>query len=190
MVKPQSSSTSSTSTSSLSSSSSYNPSISSSSITTLTTRETMSASMPVVENKILAAATANLKPHIIKLLGKQSNQNAITISQYVYAMNTEINPSASYGENQLKVLCYLSDLHKQKPFLEKTRDDVLQYLVKNIPSFKRKEQSIYKPTDLWTEQDDALFLKYCPNKRDRCYHMVAHDSSCRPSEILGLKIKL
>jgi integrase/recombinase XerD len=59
----------------------------------------------------------------------------------------------------------------------------------NIPSFKRKEQSIYKPTDLWTEQDDALFLKYCPNKRDRCYHMVAHDSSCRPSEILGLKIK-
>jgi integrase len=62
-------------------------------------------------------------------------------------------------------------------------------VVKNIRSFKRKEQSIYKPTDLWTEQDDALFLKYCPNKRDRCYHMVAHDSSCRPSEILGLKIK-
>jgi integrase/recombinase XerD len=61
-------------------------------------------------------------------------------------------------------------------------------VVKNISSFKRKEQSIYKPTDLWTEQDDALFLKYCPNKRDRCYHMVAHDSSCRPSEILGLKI--
>jgi integrase/recombinase XerD len=45
-------------------------------------------------------------------------------------------------------------------------------VVKNIPSFKRKEQSIYKPTDLWTEQDDALFLKYFPNKQDRCYHMV------------------
>jgi hypothetical protein len=29
-------------------------------------------------------------------------------------------------------------------------------VVKNIPSFKRKEQSIYKPTDLWTEQDDFL----------------------------------
>jgi len=59
----------------------------------------------------------------------------------------------------------------------------------NIASFKRKEQSIYKPTDLWTEEDDLLFLKYCPNKRDRCYHMVARDSSSRPSEILGLKIK-
>jgi hypothetical protein len=46
-------------------------------------------------------------------------------------------------------------------------------VVQNIPSFKRKEQSIYKPSDLWTEQDDALFLKYCPNKRDRCYQMPA-----------------
>ena len=62
-------------------------------------------------------------------------------------------------------------------------------VVKNIPSFKRKEQSIYKPTDLWTEEDDLLFLKYCPNKRDRCYHTISRDSSCRPSEILGLKIK-
>ena len=62
-------------------------------------------------------------------------------------------------------------------------------MVMNIASFKRKEQSTYKPTDLWTEEDDLLFLKYCPNKRDRCYHMVARDSSCRPSEILGLKIK-
>jgi hypothetical protein len=59
-------------------------------------------------------------------------------------------------------------------------------VVRNISSFKRREQSIYKPTDLWTEQDDELFLKYCPNKHDRCYHMMAHDSSCRPSEILGL----
>jgi hypothetical protein len=32
-------------------------------------------------------------------------------------------------------------------------------VVKNIPSFKRKEQSIYKPTDLWTEQDD-VHLKF------------------------------
>ncbi|HET7391331.1 MAG TPA: hypothetical protein VFJ51_10945 [Nitrososphaeraceae archaeon] len=59
----------------------------------------------------------------------------------------------------------------------------------NIPSFKRKEQSIYKPTDLWTEEDDLLFLKYCPNKRDRCYHTMSRDMSARPSEILGLRIR-
>jgi integrase len=62
-------------------------------------------------------------------------------------------------------------------------------VMENISKFKRKETSIYKPTDLWTEEDDALFLKYCPNVRDRCYHMMSRDSSCRPSEILNLRIR-
>ena len=31
-------------------------------------------------------------------------------------------------------------------------------IMENISQFKRKEQSIYKPTDLWTEEDDALYL--------------------------------
>ncbi|HZD83794.1 MAG TPA: site-specific integrase, partial [Nitrososphaeraceae archaeon] len=53
----------------------------------------------------------------------------------------------------------------------------------------RREQSIYKPSDLWTAEDDALFLKYCPDKRIRCYHTIARDSSCRPNEILKLRIK-
>jgi integrase/recombinase XerD len=59
---------------------------------------------------------------------------------------------------------------------------------KNIHQLHRKEKSIYKASDLWTEEDDALFLKYCPDKRDRAYHMLARDSSCRPGEILNLKI--
>ena len=62
-------------------------------------------------------------------------------------------------------------------------------LVGNIPALKRKEQSIYKPTDLWTAEDDLLFLKYCPSMRIKCYHTMASDLSARPSEILGLKIK-
>jgi integrase/recombinase XerD len=62
-------------------------------------------------------------------------------------------------------------------------------IMDNIPPLKRKEQSIYKPSHLWTTEDDALFLKYCPNKRDRCYHSMTRDSSCRPHEILNLKIK-
>jgi hypothetical protein len=32
-------------------------------------------------------------------------------------------------------------------------------VVENIPQLKRKEQSIYKPTDLWTQEDDLLFLR-------------------------------
>jgi integrase len=34
-----------------------------------------------------------------------------------------------------------------------------------------------------------LFLKYCPTKRERCYHAISRDLSCRPHEILKLKIK-
>jgi len=59
----------------------------------------------------------------------------------------------------------------------------------DIPALRRKEQSIYKPTDMWTQEDDLLFLKYCPSKRDRCYHAISRDSSCRPHELLKLKIK-
>ena len=62
-------------------------------------------------------------------------------------------------------------------------------VVENIPRLKRKEVSIYKPSDLWTAQDDLLFLKYCASKRDNCYHAISRDLSCRPHEILKLKIK-
>ena len=62
-------------------------------------------------------------------------------------------------------------------------------MIENIPQLKRKEKSIYKPTDLWVEEDDSLFLKYCPSKRIKCYHAVSRDSSARPHEILKLKIK-
>jgi integrase len=62
-------------------------------------------------------------------------------------------------------------------------------VVDNIPQLKRKEKSIYKPTDLWTTEDDILFYKYCPSKRIKCYHAISRDTSCRPHEILKLRIK-
>jgi integrase len=54
---------------------------------------------------------------------------------------------------------------------------------------KRKEVSNYRPEDLWTADDVSIFLKYCPNKRDRCYLAMASDTSCRPHELLKLRIK-
>ena len=62
-------------------------------------------------------------------------------------------------------------------------------VIQNIHQLKRKEKSIYKPTDLWTAQDDSLFLKYCPSARDRCYHAMSRDSAARPHELLKLRIK-
>ena len=63
------------------------------------------------------------------------------------------------------------------------------YCMEAIKKLKRKEVSIYKPSDLWTQEDDLLFLKFCPSKRDKCYHMISRDTSCRPSEILRIKCK-
>lgn len=58
--------------------------------------------------------------------------------------------------------------------------------VKRLP---RKEKSPYSPSDIWTNEEHAVFLKYCPLKRDRCYHAMAIDTSARPHELLRLKIR-
>jgi integrase/recombinase XerD len=79
-----------------------------------------------------------------------------------------------------KWLYYLDIEYKQRP---------KPSIIENIPQLKRKEKSIYKPTDLWTPEDDSLFLKYCPNARDRCYHAMSRDSAARPHELLKLRIK-
>ena len=79
-----------------------------------------------------------------------------------------------------QILNLLSEYSKQRP---------RPLPIENIPMLKRKETSVYKPTDLWTEEDDSLFLKYCPSPRDRCYHAMAGDLAARPHEMLKLKIK-
>jgi integrase len=60
--------------------------------------------------------------------------------------------------------------------------------MQGIKQLTRKETSPYKPSDIWTNKDHALFLKYCPEKRDKCYHAMANDISCRPHELLSLKL--
>jgi integrase/recombinase XerD len=61
--------------------------------------------------------------------------------------------------------------------------------IMGIAKLKRKEVSCYKPSDLWSQNDDLVFLKWVTNKRDRCYHTMSRDLSARPHEILALKIK-
>lgn len=42
---------------------------------------------------------------------------------------------------------------------------------------------------MWTAEDNALFLKYGPDARDRCFHAMIMDTGARPHELLRLKIK-
>src|SRR5919199_3370299 len=57
-----------------------------------------------------------------------------------------------------------------------------------IKRLKRKEISCYKPSDLWTQEDDLVFLKWATNKRDRCFHTMARDLSARPHENLYFEV--
>ena len=61
--------------------------------------------------------------------------------------------------------------------------------MKGIKQLPRKVKTPYSPSDLWEAREHAIFLKYCPNIRDRCFHAMANDSSCRPSELLNLRIR-
>jgi integrase len=210
---------------------------------TTTTTEGLSAAVNsstdvITSDRRISLVTEGLPLYVEKWLRiKTSNENALTISEYVLSLRREVNPSQNYTRMQIQALVELSEYSKQKPFEQLTREDVLSFLYKfrktedkdplhkwigtynlkreilrqfftwlndpkiernhrskpkimeNIAKFNRKEVSIYRPTDLWTGDDDLLFLRYCPSKRDRCYHTLSRDSSCRPHELLNLRIK-
>jgi integrase len=61
--------------------------------------------------------------------------------------------------------------------------------MKGIKQLPRKEKTPYSPSDLWEPREHVIFLRYCPSVRDRCFHAMANDSSCRPSELLNLRIR-
>ena len=58
------------------------------------------------------------------------------------------------------------------PHTKRPKPDIMQ----NIPKIKRLEESIYKPTDMWTEEDDALFYRQCPSIRDKCLWAMLRDT--------------
>jgi integrase len=77
---------------------------------------------------------------------------------------------------------YNSDESNQR---KRTTPDVMN----GIKQLQRKEKTLYKNSDLWTLEEHAIFLKYCPSKRDKAFHAMANDTSARPHELLNLKIK-
>ena len=126
-----------------------------------------------------------------------SSNNRNIITEYLEAMQTEINPSKSYKLTTIKILDLLSRFHNHKTFNKMTREDIIAYLnsirkdetedplnkwigtynlylvcitrffrwtynpkveprerskpevVSNILQLRRKEISVYKPSDLW-----------------------------------------
>ncbi len=92
----------------------------------------------------------------------------------------------TYNGRQIILLKFFKWLYYPDEHYKKRLTPQCMYGVKKLP---RKEKTIYKPSDIWEAREHAVFLKYCPYKRDRCYHALANDMSARPHEILNLKFK-
>jgi integrase-like protein/zinc ribbon protein len=52
----------------------------------------------------------------------------------------------------------------------------------------KEKKSSYQVKDLWTQEEDAIFLKYCEDFRLKCLHTMARDTSGRPHELLKLRV--
>jgi len=46
-------------------------------------------------------------------------------------------------------------------------------MLKGLRFVKKGPKTHIKPTDLWTLEDDAIFVKYCEDARITCYHMMS-----------------
>jgi integrase len=78
-------------------------------------------------------------------------------------------------------LCY--------PLVESKQRPVPEQMV-NVNPLPRKEYSNYEDHELWLDPDcNRLFLKYCPSARDRAFHTMMFDTSCRPKELMTAKIE-
>jgi hypothetical protein len=61
----------------------------------------------------------------------------------------------------------------------------------NISKLRRSVEGddIHPPTDIWTEEDELLFCKYCTSKREKALLRVARDTGFRVSDLVKIKIK-
>jgi integrase len=92
----------------------------------------------------------------------------------------------TYNGRQMILLKFFRWLYN--PNESDTRRRVTPDCMNGVKRLPRMEKSAYKPSDLWTEEEHEIFLKYCPSPRDKAFHSMAYDTSARPSELLGLRI--
>jgi uncharacterized protein YihD (DUF1040 family) len=87
----------------------------------------------ILERKI-TLATEGFTTHkfcelILRDRSRLSEENALTICDYIIAMKREVNPRLSYKKNTIQFLSELSKIVGiEKKFIDMTRDDVLCYL--------------------------------------------------------------
>jgi integrase len=122
--------------------------------------------------------------------------NSMTKQEILNYLNSLRRPEAvdsthkwigSYNARQMIFLKFFRWLYNQEE-LDVTKR-ITPPCMQGVKRLTRKEKSPYKPSDLWTDEEHELFLKYCPSNRDKAFHAMANDTSARPHELLNLKIK-
>jgi len=86
-----------------------------------------------LKNKINAAVegTKRFCELILRDRDRLSDENALTVSNYIIAMKREVNPRLSYRKSTIQFIAELSKtIGITKKFIDMTRDDLLSYLDK------------------------------------------------------------
>jgi integrase len=91
----------------------------------------------------------------------------------------------TYNISVIKIITFFKWLYQ--PDIPSNNRQLPEFL-SSLRCFKRKEKTTILALHLWSNEEDSLFLKYCPDKRLRCYHIMARETSGRPHELLSLKI--
>jgi hypothetical protein len=122
--------------------------------------------------------------------------NEITKDDILTYLNSRIKKPASvdpthkwigtYNGTQMVFSSFFKWLYN--PDEPDNRKRITPPCMRGIKKLPRQEKSPFKPSDLWNTEEHGVFLKYCPSKRDVCYHAMANDTSARPSELLNLRI--
>ncbi len=119
-------------------------------------------------------------------ISKQDILDYLTSLKRPESIDPQHKSIGTYNGRQMILLKFFRWLYN--PNESDTRKRLTPDCMKGLKRLPRMEKSAYKPSDLWTEEEHELFLKYCPSIRDKLYHAMAYDTSARPNELLGLHI--
>jgi len=91
----------------------------------------------------------------------------------------------SYNQSVVRIQSFFKWLYQPSiPTKRRKLPDFLQDL--DLRSDKRKDR--YTASDMWTWNEDKIFLKYCRSKKLKAYHAISRELAARGHEYLNLKI--
>jgi integrase len=135
--------------------------------------------------KCLVRFSTYLSHKSFENISKQDVLDYLTSLKKPEATDPQHKSIGTYNSRQMILLKFFRWLYNPN---ESAARRLTPDCMKGIKRLPRMEKSAYKPSDLWTEEEHEVFLRYCPSIRDKLYHAMAYDTSARPNELLALRI--